>query len=129
MKYIKEYNSDNMEEHLKDALTEISDDREIDLKIISKFNRIYLAIIIDDLFDVTDHSIEYTPETKEKITKTWEEIFRLLDIFKSALDRCDIEYKSIYFEQESEDVDSDGDPYDAPRPPLTLSIIAIISDI
>ena len=79
--------------------------------------------MIDDLFDVTDNNIVYTTESREKITKTWEEIFRLLEIFKSALERCNIEYKTINFEQGSDDVDNDGDPIYFP---LRLRIITDI---
>lgn len=136
MKYLKEYKfSNDLESSLRDALVEISDDREIELNFfeLTKYGsggrkpsgkkRICLDIVIDDLFDVTDNNIVYTTESREKITKTWEEIFRLLEIFKSALERCNIEYKTINFEQGSDDVDNDGDPIYFP---LRLRIITDI---
>ncbi len=135
MKYLKEYKfSNDLESSLRDALVEISDDREIDLRFIELIargsagtfmggkpgkKRIYLGVVIDDLFDVSNTDIDYTIENREKITKTWEEIFRLLEIFKSALERCNIEYKSIRFEHGSEYTNSDGDHINTP---LTLRI-------
>jgi hypothetical protein len=83
---------------LKDALSSISDDREISLWWTS--SKIYISIIIKDLLIVSDQSMmSYTENgsTKESILNTWETIFQLIEEVKSALRKCNIEYKSVLF--------------------------------
>jgi len=111
----------NTEDAIRDALTDISDEREISI-IVANRGDCFIQINIKDLTDVT-MVMKYNESTKNSILETWNKIFDLVEDVKVAMNRCQIEYRQITFCPKSKTYDGDGDEV---KIDLTLFISVLI---
>ncbi len=111
----------NTEDSIRDALTDISDDREISI-IVANRGDCFIQINIKDLIDVTK-PIFLDESAKNSVLDTWNKIFDLVEEVKVAMDRCQIEYRKITFCPRSKTYDNDGDEIEID---LTLFISVLI---
>lgn len=123
MKHIRNYIRESVEsklDELKDALSEISDER--DLKVYLSEDWLTIRVIIDDLVDLSSTNI-YNEKTITELKKSNDTIIDILKSVEASLNRCDIYFRALNFRIDNTQIDSDGDSHDIP---LTLYIQSFI---
>ncbi len=128
LNYLKRFN-ESTENHtiekivddLKEDLTTISDNREIDIfyfasKLQNPISKpiIYIKCIIDDVIN-TNQYLSFDSDTNNELKKRHDLIMSILEQVKEGLDRCQIEYDKIDYIIRDLDYDNDADEYNIPQ--------------